>query len=167
MVNFGVAHTLVATMAATRGTETTLPPSTNWIDSDLLSAYKIGLVLGVILLTSLSLLFPPDPAKLSRLRDNTTAAAASSDASPPNQQDDRKIDKSVEEESIPILNENRLHNESTLWTPHRQLNTVVYFLMISVVILILEVEYPGGVTASLARLFPKEAALLGGENRQA
>jgi hypothetical protein len=154
-------------MATTQPPAPALSPSTNWIDADLLHAYKIGLVLGVILLTSLSLLFPPDPTKLSQQRDGTAAAAVSSDPSPPAKKDDGKMDETVEEEPIPLINESKWQTESSLWTPHRQLNTVVYVILISVTIFVLEVEYPGGVMASLARLFPKEVSLLSGGNRQA
>jgi hypothetical protein len=115
------------------------------IDTELIQSYKVGLVLGVVLLTTL-ILFPGNGESALEnqpeigIRENAEGSGIMENA----------------EESHPQDQET-----GAGWTPHQKMNFVVYVILISVALLVLNCEY-GGVFSKLARIyFPREASALG------
>ena len=128
------------------------------IDADLWRSYRIGLVMGVVLITTLLLFFPGPHAaavvaEAAGNRDNQEARDA-----PHNHHPSRPKSTSSHNNN----NNNHSHiGASHYWSPHGQLNAAVYLVLIGVTLYILNQEYKGIFVDGLTRFFPKEAALLG------
>eukprot|EP00977_Amphora_coffeiformis_P020450 scaffold8271_cov171-Amphora_coffeaeformis.AAC.7 len=147
----------------------------NWIDADVWKYYQLGLVLGIVLITTLSLVFP-GPRIDDAVQVEKAAAASHEDddnnnnnnTSSTNEHDASKtpIIPPTPSTSAPTQSNNRnTHGGGggdNNWSPHGQLNTAVYVVLIGTTLYILNHEYPGLFMDILTRFFPREKALLWG-----
>lgn len=154
------------------------------IDGDLWYSYQMGLVVGVVLIMTLQLLFPgqdvatdqdatdatpstaeqeqgQSPAVSSNAKSNSGTATSSPQptASAPANLDKHHAPKAPERPTTTTSNNN--NNATPSWSPHGQMNAVVYVVVIGVTVYLLNQEYHGIVLEAFGQYFPREAALLG------
>ena len=125
------------------------------IDADLWQSYQIGVVIGILLVTTLTLLFHGEmPSEKIIYDDDTSLETTSAKTRPPSASTTR-----VPSPACPP--KFRQTAEHSSWSPHGQMNFVVYLFLIGVTLYLLSLEYKGSVAYGFAYFFPKEAALLG------
>jgi hypothetical protein len=148
------------------------------VDADLVYCYQLGLAFGFVLLTTFCLFSTPSTIsdmgdklkkKENRPLNHLQSIRSSDDSSL--RQGGRKQGTNTLHQQPPApdahsaaTDTNASNNQSTTGaSPHQQLNCIIYVIIISVILVILDREYNGGIRFWLAQYFPREAALLRGQ----
>lgn len=147
------------------------------VDADLVYCYQRGLALGFVIITTLCLLTPSTKELEDEVKKRSNTKQQESininncgDANPlqeteaqmmQEQKLQRKAQKS-EGQSACTKNQDAPAKNTVVTTPHQQLNFIIYVIIITVVLVILDRDYNGGIQFWLAHYFPREAALIRG-----
>jgi hypothetical protein len=134
------------------------------IDPALLKAYQLGIVIGVVVLSTLIVF----PGRTESPEDDGTTSAVGVGISSSQQLDSAS---GVDRSASSVEKANALQNSvvASTWTPHRRLNAAVYVILIGAIAVSTVISYsdsrskPTSLLQILWRTyFPKEAAVLHG-----
>ena len=148
------------------------------IHPDLCQSFQIGLGMGVILLTTLTLWCPCAPPTTTTTtatdntkdirtiehnnKNNSSKKNNNNSSSNNNNNNNNNNNKKDVTKNTTTVNDNSSTTSTTSWSPHARMNFVVYVILIGTTLYILNQDYPGILEDVGKQYFPREAALLWG-----